>query len=302
MDKLSCMRAFVNVVEAEGFTEAARRMGVSKALVSKQVGQLEESLGVRLLHRTTRRVTTSSTGRAYFEQCKPLLAEIEELDTSVQLDNAMPTGELRITAPILFAELHLVDVMAEYTRRYPEVSIEAKLTDSFVDLVGERIDMAIRIGQLQDSSLVAKRLGDTALVLCASPHYLEERPAPRVPDDLAGHDCIVDTNSPDAPRWRFKGPGGALTVTPTSRIQVNGARVTRDLLLSGLGIAQVPSFAVAGDIAAGRLRVLMAEFAPDDMGIYAMYPHRKHLSAKVRTFIELSLEHCRSLACRPPSN
>lgn len=293
MDKLACMRAFVAVVEAGGFSQAARCTGVSKALISKQVARLEEELGVRLLHRTTRRVSATSSGQAYFEQCRPLLMELDELDASIHSDTAEPRGDLRVTAPISFAEIRLMSAVAEFSRRYPEVRLNLVLSDRFVDLVEERIDVAIRIGDLEDSSMVARRLGSTAMLVCASPEYLARRGEPKEPDQLAEHTCVVDSNHPDGSLWTLGSDDHGVTVDAPTRILVNSARAVRELVLAGQGISYLPSFAVSDDITEGRLKRLLPAFEQKPLGIFALYPHRRHLSAKVRLFIETAVEHCR---------
>jgi DNA-binding transcriptional LysR family regulator len=292
MDKFACMQAFVAVVEAEGFSEAARRLGVSKALISKQVAQLEDHLAVRLLHRTTRQVRATSVGQAYYEQSRLLLAELDDLEDAVQTTNAKPKGELRVTAPITFAELHLMPVVSEFSRRFPEVRLNAILTDRYVDLVEERIDVAIRIGTLTDSSLVARKLGDTAMVVCASPEFLAQYGEPTLPQLLAEYDCVVDSNYAGGTHWTIGIGKQAFTTEVASRLMVNSARAARDLVLTGHGIGFLPTFVVADDIANGRLKGLLSNYPTEALGIYAVYPHRKHLSIKVRLFIDAAIEYC----------
>lgn len=293
MDKLGSMRAFVAVVEAGGFSEAARRVGVSKALMSKQVAQLEDDLGVRLLHRTTRRVSATSSGQAYFEQCRPLLSELDELDASMHSNTSEPSGELRVTAPMSFAELHLMSAVVEFSRRHPKVRLNLVLSDRFVDLVEERIDVAIRIGELEDSSLVARRIGSTSMLVCASPGYLARHGKPERPEQLAQHACVVDSNHPAGTRWEFGTGESAVTVDVPTRILVNSARAVRELVLADQGIGYLPSFAVSDDIAAGKLKHLFPGLKAEPLGIFALYPHRRHLSAKVRRFVETAIESCK---------
>jgi DNA-binding transcriptional LysR family regulator len=294
MDKFACMQAFVAVVEAEGFSEAARRLGVSKALISKQVSQLEDHLDVRLLHRTTRRVRATSVGQAYYEQSRLLLAELDDLDDAVQTNNANPKGELRVTAPITFAELHLMPVVSEFSRRFPEVRLNAILTDRYVDLVEERIDVAVRIGVLTDSSLVARKLGDTSMVVCAAPEFLAQHNEPTRPQQLAEFDCVVDSNYAGGTQWTLGTGEHAVTTQVTTRLAVNSARAARDLVLNGHGIGFLPSFVAADDIANGSLKRLLPDYPSEALGIYAVYPHRKHLAAKVRLFIDAAIEYCNS--------
>lgn len=292
MDKLACMHTFVAVVEAAGFSEAARRLGVSKALISKQVNQLEEHLDVRLLHRTTRHVRATSIGQAYFEQCRPLLAELDDLENAVQSNNANPKGELRLTAPITFAELRLMPVVSDFSRRFPEVKLNIDLTDRFVDLVEERIDVAIRIGTLTDSSLVARKLGTTSMLACASPAFLTQYGEPTQPHQLADYACVVDCNYAGGTHWALGTGEHAVTIEIATRLVVNSARAARELVLADHGIGFLPSFVVADDIAKGKLKQLLSDFPSEPLGIYAVYPHRKHLSAKVRLFIDAAVEHC----------
>lgn len=300
MDKIACLRAFVSVVEVGGFSAAARRLEVSKAQISKQVGQLEAELGVRLLHRTTRRVSATSTGQAYFEQCRSLLAELDELDAAVQSSNAHPRGELRVTAPMTFAELHLMPVVAAYSRYYPEVCLTLELTDHFVNLVEERIDVAIRIGTLSESSLVARRLGSMSMLLCAAPAYLATHATPRNVAELARHRCVLDNNYPGGRRWSLGRGDHVASVEIKPCIVVNSARAARTLLLAGRGIGYLPSFAVADDLAQGRLQRVLPDYESEVVGIYALYPHRKHLSTKLRLFLDMAVEQCKVLSTETP--
>jgi DNA-binding transcriptional LysR family regulator len=290
MDTLACMQAFATVVEAGNFSEAARRLGVSKAQISKQVIQLEDSLAVRLLHRTTRKVTPTSSGQAYFEQCRPLLDELDQLHASMQFTNASPRGELHIAAPQTFAEMHLMSVVSNYARRYPDVIVDLQLTDRYVDLVEERIDVAIRIGTLDDSTLVARKLGDVRMQLCASPDYIAEYGEPEEPRQLSHHHCILDSNYAGGNHWTLGRADQIITVEVQPHLIVNSARAGRELVLAGHGIGFLPSFAIADDIKQGKLKAVLPMHVPEPIGIYAAYLNRKHLSAKVRLFIEMAVE------------
>jgi len=297
MDKLACMRAFVTVVEAGGFSQAARRLDVSKALISKQINQLEESLDARLLHRTTRRVSTTSTGQAYFEQCRPLLDEFDQLDASLQFANATPMGELHVAAPATFAEMHLMSAVSEFASLYPDVIVNLDLTDRFVDLVEDRIDVAIRIGSLSDSTLVARKMGTISMLLCASPSYLTAKGEPRTPHQLIDHQCVLDSNYPGGRHWTLGSGDKLVTIDMQPHIKVNSARAARELVLADHGVAFLPSFAVAEDISQGRLTKILPDYVSEPIGIYAVYLHRKHLSAKVRLFIDFVIDHCKVIAC-----
>lgn len=291
MDKLAGMQAFVSVVETGGFSSAARKTGLSKALVSRQVGQLERTLGLRLLHRTTRRVSTTTVGQAYYERCSSLLEELAELESAVQYEQAVPSGTFRINAPTSFAELRLMPAVAAYADRYPDVRIEMRMTDRFVDLVEEGVDLAIRIADLPDSSFVARRLGIVSMLPCASPDYLDRYGEPKVPKDLADHKCVIDTNYSSVNRWLIGNEAGGEWVQVSGPIRVDSPKAARELLRSGQGIGLLPSFVVDEDIADGRLRRLFPGFEPQTHGVYAIYTHRSHLSAKVRQFIEMLQAH-----------
>lgn len=290
MDHLTCMRAFAAVAETGGFSRAARRTGISKALLSKYVAQLEEHLGVRLLHRTTRQVRLTTTGRAYLERSLPLLAELEELEASVRETHAEPAGTLRVHAPLSFAELQLMGPLAAFRQRHPRIEVELLLGDRLVDLVEEGVDLALRIAELPDSSLVARRLAPVRLVCCAGRDYLEPQGRPDHPEDLTRHRCLVDTNSPDAGHWAFRDGERTLRVPVRGGFRVNSARAIRELALAGQGIARIPLFVVADDLRSGRLELLLAPFEPPPLGLYAVYPHRRHLSARVRLLIDLLAE------------
>lgn len=290
MDKLACMHAFVTVVEANGFSSAARKSGTSKALLSKYVAQLEVQLDTRLLQRTTRHVSPTEVGRAYYERCLPLLEELDELESVVHDIHTTPTGELKISAPTSFAELHLMDIVAEFSRRYPEIRINMTLTDRQVDIVSDGIDLALRIGNLTDSSLVARRLATLHTVAYASPEYLTHHGEPKQPNDLLQHRCIIDTNIKEANHWRFTKNTNQDSVSVSASHYINSAIAVRELVLANMGIAISPFFVVSEDIQSGRLKLVLQDYEIHSFGLYAVYSHRRHLSAKVQLFIELLSE------------
>jgi DNA-binding transcriptional LysR family regulator len=290
MDKLNCMRTFVSVVESGSFSESARRSGVSKALVSKQIGQLEESLGARLLHRTTRQVSPTSSGQAYFEQCKPLLKELDELDSFLQTTNDAIKGEIRLAAPTTYAEMHLIPIISLYAQQNPEISIKLDLTDRFVNLVEERIDLAIRIGDLEESSLVSRKIGEIRMLLCASPDYLQQHGGADSVESLANHSCVQDTNYPAGNHWSLVANGTTESVVIRDHISVNNARAACDLVIAGNGIGYLPSFVAESKIRQGKLIQVLPDYSSQAIGIYAVYLHRKHLSPKVRRLIDLFIE------------
>ena len=291
MDKLGAMRAFARVAESGSFSIAARLLGRSKAVVSKQVASLEAALGVQLLARTTRQVRLTEIGRSYFERCVQVLAELDDLESNVQQSQSSPRGVLRVTAPQTFAELHLSDAVREFLLRYPELKMELVLTDRLVDLVDDGFDVAIRVGQLEDSSLLARRLASSSVVACASPAYLARRGVPRTPEQLADHDLVLDANLRQPGIWRFRRGTRTLNVRVSGRLQVNSAVTVRHLLVGGAGIGVCPEFVVRDDLEAGRLVPLLADFGGYDLGVYAVYPHTRHVPSRVRVFVDFLAEY-----------
>ena len=299
MDKLICMNAFINVVETGGFSSAGRKLGISKTLISKYVAQLEDVLGVLLLQRNTRRVTTTEVGYAYYQRCLPLLEEVDELESMVRLTHMKPAGNLVLGAPTSFSELHLMPVLSEFTRSYPDVKIDLRLTDRFVDIVEDGIDIAIRIGNLEDSSLIARKIAPIRLITCASPQYLEQAAPLTHHQDLKLHRCIIDSNYSIGGHWSFQKNGQQILVDVNASIKVNSVRAVRELLLSGCGLSVCPLFAVSDDIRHNRLIHVLNSYETVQLGLYAVYSHRRHLSAKVRVFVDYLIEH---FSLTPPWN
>ena len=290
MDRLATMDTFVRVVEAGSFVAAADRMGLSPAVVSRHVQDLEERLGIRLLNRTTRRISLTEPGAAYYERCQQVLRDIEEMDLSVAREVQQPRGVLRVNAPVVFGTRHLAPILTEYEGRYPEVAIDLNLTDRFIDLVEEGADLAVRIGTLTESTLVARRLCPIRLVLCASPGYLERHGTPRTPDDLKAHNCLGYTYTRGGAEWQFSGPDGPVVVPIRGSLRANHGEVLHRAAIDGLGLALQPTF-IAGDaLAAGLLRAVLSDYRPAEMSAYAVFLSRKFLSAKVRTFVDFLAE------------
>ena len=291
MDKLGAMRAFARVAESGSFSSAARLLGRSKAVVSKQVASLEAALGVQLLARTTRQVRLTEVGRSYFERCVQVLAELDDLESNVQQSQSSPRGVLRVTGPQTFAELHLSDAVREFLLRYPELKMELVLTDRIVDLVDDGFDVAIRVGQLEDSSLLARRLTASSVVTCAAPAYLARRGVPRSPEQLSNHDLVLDSNVRQPGTWRFRRGTRTVNVRVSGRLQVNSAVMVRHLLVGGAGIGLCPEFVVRDDLEAGRLVPLLAQFSGYDLGVYAVYPHTRHVPSRVRVFVDFLADY-----------
>lgn len=289
MDRLAAMQAFAAVVEQGGFTAAAEALRQSRAMVSKHVQDLEAHLGARLLNRTTRRVSLTEAGQVFFERTARLLAELEETEAAVGALQATPRGRLRINAALTFGVLHLSPAVAEYMTAYPEVSVELTLNDRFIDLVEEGYDLAIRIARLADSNLIARRLAPCRAVICAAPEYLKRHGCPRQPQDLVGHNCLGYSYAQPREEWTFDGPGGPASVRVRGTLESNNGDALRAAALLGLGIIRTPTFIVGAELRNGTLVPLMPEYRMAEIGIYAVYPHSRHLSAKVRSFVDFLL-------------
>ncbi len=292
MDALSDVAVFVQVVSRGSFTAAAETLGLSKSVVSKYVTRLEDRLGARLLNRTTRRLSLTEVGRAFFERSQRGLLEIEEAEAEVSRLQGEPRGELRLSSPMSFGILHLAPLLPALLARYPELTVDMVLDDRKVDLVDEGFDLAIRIGELPDSSLVARRLGPCRHVVCGSPAYFARSGIPQSPEDLSQHAAITYryANAPD--EWHFlAADGGHRQVTVTSRIKMNSSLALREALLNGAGVTLTPTFVVGADIRAGRLRAVLQGYRAMEVSIYAVYPQRKHLSPKIRAFVDFLAEH-----------
>jgi len=290
MDRLSAMRAFRAVADSGSFSAAGRNLGRSKAAISKLVSDLEAHLGARLLNRTTRRVSLTEVGRGYHTRCVQLLADLDELEGIARDAQAEPRGTLRIAGPQTFGELYLVPALHDFAALHPGISVDLTLTDRFVDLIEDRFDLGIRIADLPDSTLVARRLADMRLILCASPAYLAEHGTPRVPQELTRHQCIVDTNFRLPWQWPFESNGARMTVRVAGRFAVNSARAACELASAGAGIALAPDFVADTHLAAGRLQALLTAYATAPRGIFVVYPHRRHVALRLRVLIDFLVE------------
>ncbi len=287
MDRLAAIEAFVRVAEAQSFSEAARRLRSSKSAVSRNVGALESELGVRLFHRTTRSLTLTEAGRGYFERATRILADLEEANLAVSQLQSAPRGRLRVSAPMSFGFLHLAPALPDFLARYPEVAVDLAMNDRFVDLIDEGFDVAVRIGALEDSSLIARRLAPIRRVVCASPAYFEARGLPLSPEDLKGHECLFNSNIASSQEWRFTAPDGkSWPVEVKGRLSANNGDALRAAALQGLGIVNLPTFIVGGDLQAGALVTALDEFISQNMAMSAVYPHSRHLQPKVRAFVD----------------
>jgi DNA-binding transcriptional LysR family regulator len=290
MENLTGMAIFARVVEAEGFSAAARQLGLSKSAVSKQVARLEDRLGARLLNRTTRRLSLTEVGAAFYERCARILAEAEAAERAVTRLQAEPRGTLRVNAPMSFGVRHVAPAIPAFVARYPDVSVDISLTDRLVDLVDEGYDLAIRIANLPDSSLVARRLAPARFVVCASPDYLARHGAPAQPRDLARHNCLTYSYAAVGDEWRLRGPDGEVRVRVTGTVRANNGDVLRAAALGGLGIVVMPTFLVGDALRSGALASVLPDYRVRETAIHAVYPHGRHLSAKVRAFVDFLVE------------
>ncbi|MGB0694603.1 MAG: LysR family transcriptional regulator [Rhodospirillaceae bacterium] len=290
MDVLSGMRLFSRVVDAGSFSEAGRAMGLSPSSISRQVGALEDDLGVRLLNRTTRRLSLTEAGALFHERATRILADVEDVTQAVTSLEAKPRGTLRLNVPLGFGNYHVAPALPLFLSTHPEVTVDLTLSDQFIDLVEEGVDIAIRIGAMRDSSLVARRLADNRRMVFASPAYLENHPTPTHPDDLAEHDCLAYRYRPGPQSWLFEKEGDRREVTVTGPMLANNSESLHWGALGGIGLVMLPVWMVYRDLAAGRLVPLLQDWnmTPTSLesGIYAVYPQNRHLSPKVRAFID----------------
>jgi len=285
MDALTDIAVFVRVVERGSFTLAAGDLALSRAVVSKYLSRLEDRLGARLLHRTTRRLSLTEAGAALFEASRGALERIEEAEAAVAQFQSKPRGRLRVSAPMSFGILHLGPAMADFARAYPEITLDVRLDDRFVNLVEDGFDVAVRIGALTDSSLVARKVATTRAVACASPGYLAEHSEPESPEDLASHNCLVYSYLADV--WRFTAPDGReIPVAVKGSLRINNGIVLAEAAVAGHGILVTPSFYVAPLLRSGRLRQILSRYKLKELGIHAVYPQRGHVPPKVRAFVD----------------
>jgi len=289
--RLDEMEIFAEVVDAGSFSAAARALCLSKSAVSKQVSRLEDRLGVRLLNRTTRRLSLTEAGAGFYAACRRVVDEADTAERAVSNLSAAPRGLLKLNAPMSFGFLHLGRAIPAFHARFPQIAVAAAMNDRFVDLVEEGYDIAIRIANLRDSSLVARRIAPCLTVLCASPAYLARRGRPGRPEDLAGHDCLLYANQQQPHEWELTAPHGLQRVKPQHLVE----RVRQHLLcgaaLAGMGIARLPTFIVGRHLQSRELEVVLPDHPVPESGIHAVYPHSRTLSVKVRVFVDFLAEY-----------
>ena len=286
MDKIETMRAFMAVAQEGSFTAAGRRLGRSTKLISKYVAQLEEQLATQLLNRTTRSVALTDVGVAYLERCRPIVEQVDELENLVQERQSALAGPIRLTAPTGFGSNNLTKALAPFMQANPHVEIDLRLSDHRIALVEEGFDLAIRIGPLRDSTLIARKLSDMPLIVCASPTYLETRGWPADPMALATHVCLIDENPADSTAWRFRKDARDFVVKVSGPFHANAPAAIANMAVGGLGIGRCPRYAVAAALNDGALEQLFPEYESEGYGLYALYPPNRHLTARVRALID----------------
>ncbi len=286
MDSLGELSVFTKVVDAGGFSAAARKLNRSKSTVSKLVSRLENRLGARLLNRTTRRLSLTEEGTAFYERSLRILSEIEDAELAVGRLHSQPRGTLRINAPMSFGILHVTPALPGFMARYPDLEVDLTLNDRQVDLIEEGFDVAVRITRLADSTLIAKRLASFRQIVCATPGYWRTHGKPARPEDIRDHNCLIYTYRQNQNKWPFQTPDGPVTVPIKGSLRANNGDVMRLAALAGTGVYLGPTFIVGDDLRQGRLVSVLDGYAETDRAIYAVYPQNSYLSAKVRVFID----------------
>lgn len=299
MDRPLDMAVFVRVVEAGGFSAAARALGLTPSAVSKLVGRLEDRLGARLLNRSTRRLSLTDEGRAYFERSRHILAEIEEAEQAVGGAKGLARGRLRVTAAVAFANHQIAPLLPRFLERYPEIHLELNITDRVVDLVEEGFDVGVRTGELSESSLISRLIAEDHRIICAAPAYLDRHGTPQRPEELSHHNCLMWTGDQSGLNdWPFIGPDGPYTVRVRGNTEVNNGDALVAMALAGLGLGRLARYRIADAIRAGRLVPLLGQYHRFvKLPIYVVYPHRRLLSAKVRAFTDFLVD---AFSPRPP--
>lgn len=291
MDSLNAMEVFVRVVQSGSFSEAARALNLTPSAVSKQVSRLEDRLGARLINRTTRRLGLTEEGSAFFERSQRILADVQEAELAVTSLQGAPRGLLKLNAPVVFGRMHIAPQIPEYLASHRDVRIDFSLNDRYVDLLEEGLDLVIRIGELKDSSLIARRLATNRRVVVAHADYLAKAGKLERPRDLAQHNCLTYTYRQQRNLWQFDGPDGQETVEVRGDIEANNAEVILELVRAGHGIALLPTWLVGECLRQGFLQQVLKDYVAADSQIYAVYPPGRHLSPKVRSFVDHLVQH-----------
>lgn len=292
MDQFSGILAFVRAAEARSFTKAAHKLGISPSGVSKAISRLEAQFKVRLLHRTSRSITITPEGAVFYERCRQIVMDLEDAGQLLSRTQEAPRGLLRVTLPLSVGRLHLARALPEFSRRYPEVKMQASLSDRMVDLVEEGFDVAVRMGKPPDSRLVARRLATGVLTTCAAPSYLKRRGVPRVPEDLANHNCLhfIVPSTGRVQEWKFQRGGKRLSVAVPGNLSLDHAEALVEAALAGTALIQISSYVTGPAIRTKLLKTVLTEFQVDSPPVWVMYPHNRNLTPRVRAFVDFLLQ------------
>lgn len=286
MDKLTSMNVFVRVARAGSFASGARDLGISRAMATKHIMQLENNLGIRLFNRTTRSLSLTEVGAAYLERCQQVLMDVDEMEAAVTHMQSDARGVLKISAPPVIGATHIASAIAEFLKLHPEVTVDLILQSHLADVVDDGIDMAISLGALQDTSLVARKIASSPLVVCGSPDYFKINGIPETPDDLIKHSCLVNWAIEPRDQWQFNSTEGSQSIKISGRIQSNVADAIRIAAINDMGLVMLPKYIVGRDIQIGRLQVVLKNYTRLPLDVHAVYPHRRYLSGKVRLFLD----------------
>jgi len=294
MDKLSELEVFARVVEVGSFTGAAEAMRLSKSAVSKHVTRLEDRLGVRLLNRTTRRLSLTEVGQAFYERCTGILTDLEEAEAAASHLSEAPRGVLRVAAPMTFGIKHVAPLLPKFLEQHEGLKVDLNLNDRMVDIVDEGFDLAIRITRLKDSSLIARKLTSARTVVAASPDYWNRRGRPQKPADFKDHDCLIYTMLPSPNDWEFETKKGTESVRVKGSLSANNGDALIKAAAKGIGITRAPIFLFDDELKSGRLEIVSGAWEEYSVNIYAVYPHARHLSPKVRAFVDFLVSSYRN--------
>lgn len=286
MDKLTSMNVFVRVAKSGSFAGGARDMSISRAMATKHIMQLEQNLGTRLFNRTTRSLSLTEAGATYLDRCQQVLTDIEEMEAAATQLQTEPRGTLRISAPPVFGATQISPVLSEFLKSHPDLNVEITLKGSPGDIIDEGIDIAFFLGDLEDTSLIARKMVSSPMVVCGSPEYFKKHGSPQHPEDLKQHSCLVNWAIIPRDQWQFNSKKGSQTIKVNGRMQANVADPIRIAAINDLGLVLLPRYIVGRDIEKGKLQVVLQNYPLAPLNIYAVYPHRKYLSAKVQAFLE----------------
>ncbi len=284
------MQVFAQVVETGSFSAAGRRLSLTPSAVSKMIGRLEDRLGARLIQRTTRRLNLTEEGRAYHQRCVRILADVEDAEAAISELHARPRGTLHLNGSVAFTKHQIVPLLPEFLQRYPELAIDLELTDRSIDLIQEGVDVAVRLAEPTDQSLIVRRIAVNRRVIVAAPGYLERHGTPLTPEDLLGHNCLRFSTRSRFNDWEFTDEKGTRTLHIRGNFEVNDGDSLHQAVLAGIGIARLATYLVGRDIQEGRLMPLLNDYVHEQASIYVVYPHRRHLSPKVRAFVDFMVE------------